>query len=178
MSGAGSLPAITVDGRPVVTGPPNDVGTPDELLPILEQNLNETAQVMKVFTATSDALFNRQSQYLIKYRDAVNAERQLNRATMEQLTLENRRLTVQNGELTIDNGRLTEEKDTFERQLNVATERVETANDGLEMMRKTKEDNETEHMNNHKRTYDNMRHIHKVCEDAHDLVSNLSLIHI
>ena len=148
------MPNITIDGKPVETALPVGDLPPsvDEMLPILEQSLNDTIQVVESFNQVTGAVINRQSQYLLRFKHSIEAERALNLEAQTKLNEENRRLN--------------EEKVEMERQLTVIREREETLNDNLEALRESKEMNEAENSKKLKRTYDNMKHLHQTCEEA------------
>ena len=138
------MPIITIDGKQVETALPVGDLPPsaDEMLPILEQSLNDTIQVVESFNQVTGAVINRQSQYLLRFKHSIETERALNLEAQARLNEENRRLN--------------EEKVEMERQLTVIREREETLTDSLEALRETKEVNETENANKLKRTYENM----------------------
>ena len=152
------LPTITIDDKEVITSVPvGDLPTSsDEMLPILEQSLNETFHVVESFHQVTGAVLNRQSQYLLRYKNAVETDRALKREAEAKLIEDNRRLN--------------EEKQAIERQLDVCREREENINDSLETLRQSKELTEAETSRKLKRTCDNMRHLHESCEKATKLV--------
>ena len=67
---SGQMPNITIDGKPVETGlPVGDLpSSTDGMLPILEQSLNDTIQVVEAFNQVTGAVINRQSQYLLRFK--------------------------------------------------------------------------------------------------------------
>ena len=141
---AGQVPNITIDGKPVETALPTGGLPPsvDGMLPILEQSINETIQVVESFNQVTGAVINRQSQYLLRFKHSVEAERALNLEAQAKMNEENRRIN--------------EEKVEMERQLTVIREREETLNDSLEALRESKEITDAENSKKLKRTYDNM----------------------
>ena len=152
------MPNITIDGKPVETALPVGDLPPsvDGMLPILEQSLNDTIQVVESFNQVTGAVINRQSQYLLHFKHSVETERALNREAQTKLNEENRRLN--------------EEKEAIERQLTVSREREEALNDNLEALRENKEIADAENSKKLKRTYDNMKHLHQTCEQASKIV--------
>ena len=67
------MPSITIDGKPVETAlPVGDLpSSAGGMLPILEQSLNDTIQVVEAFNQVTGAATDRQSQYLLRFKDAV-----------------------------------------------------------------------------------------------------------
>ena len=153
------LPTITIDDQEVVTSVPvgNLPASADEMLPILEKSFNETFHVVESFHQVTGAVLNRQSQYLLRYKNAVETDRALKRDAEAKLTEDNRRLN--------------EEKREIERQLEAGREKEEDLNESLEVLRKSKDDAEAETSRKLKRTYDNMCHLHESCEKASQLVN-------